>query len=209
MYYSVPLKKDLFLVLLVLLLFIFFLESHAFEHLWLDRRSTQGFGTQEGHFHRGFAPVVAVVALTRRTPGPDLIFGQTRQDAKNNGRFGVESNIHNALADGIGNVFKMHGITLDQDAGTDNGVDGAAQGQELGRHGQFEGSGHGRFKDIVVLDLAFGQRLLDAHTQIVHVLIVPSGLDNSNAHVGAVQGGRKRDVRFGSLYRRSLCSEMR
>jgi hypothetical protein len=119
----IPLKEDLFRILLVLLA-LFLRKSHALEDLGLHRRATQSFGPQEGHFHRRFTPVVTVVAVTGRAPGHDLRFGQARQDAKNHGRARIQANIHNTLRHRIGNVFEMHGIALDEDAGTDDSVDG-------------------------------------------------------------------------------------
>lgn len=60
--------------------------------------------------------------------GPDqgLLVVQDGQDAKDDGCAGLELDIHQALGDGLADVLKVHGGTLDEAADGDDGVKGAS-----------------------------------------------------------------------------------
>lgn len=52
-----------------------------------------------------------------------LVVRQTREHTKDDGRSSVELDAHEAMADSIGNVLKVHGRALDEDANGDDGVE--------------------------------------------------------------------------------------
>lgn len=78
--------------------------------------------------------------------GPDqgLLVVQDGQDAKDDGCAGLELDIHQALGDGLADVLKVHGGTLDEAADGDDGVKGGggrARGLGLGGLGLGLGGG--------------------------------------------------------------------
>ncbi|KAI9053454.1 hypothetical protein LZ554_002412 [Drepanopeziza brunnea f. sp. 'monogermtubi'] len=75
-----------------------------------------------------------------------LLLVQHGQQSKDQRDASVELDAHQALGDGIGDVLKVHGLALDQDADGDDGVEGARGGGRLalgveGEGGQVGGAG--------------------------------------------------------------------
>jgi hypothetical protein len=173
-------------------------KAHFLQIRRIRRRlAPQRFGPQQGHFHRRLAPIDSMIAVTGR-PRNNLRLRLARQDPKDDRRRQLQAGIQEPLGDGIGNEFKMHGIALDEHTGGDNGIDRSTEGQKARREGQFKGSGDGCFENVGVVDLAFFQAFLNARHEIGHVVVVPAGADNANAHLGAVQF-RKGDFGFCGL----------
>lgn len=87
-------------------------------------------GGNEGWEHTRASPVLAVVMAVLRQPRalPRLLLIQDRQQAKDDGNAKVELDAHQAARDGFGNVFKVDGVALDQDANGEDGVEGASGG---------------------------------------------------------------------------------
>lgn len=102
-----------------------------------------------GLFVAGFvmtllAPLLGLISICISSPTgsrPGLLLVQDGQDTENDGNalwsfFGrkgrcllLQLDLHETATDGLGNVFEMHRLTLDQDTDRDDGVDGAGEHQ--------------------------------------------------------------------------------
>jgi hypothetical protein len=89
------------------------------------------------HLHCCQTPVLAVVmTLAIHTgAGLGLLVVQDGQDAENHGDAGVELNAHEAVDGGVGNVFKVHRLALDEDSHADDGIEGTGGGGAAGKGG--------------------------------------------------------------------------
>lgn len=106
------------------------------------------FSPLHAQLHRRQPPILTmVVAATRHArPGLRLLLVEHRQQAEDQRDAGVELDAHQAVGDGLGDVFKVHRLALDQDADGDDGVEGAGGRGRLafgveGEGGQVGGAG--------------------------------------------------------------------
>lgn len=103
----------------------------------------------DAHLYGGEAPVLSMVVPLTVDAGACLclVVGEDGEDAEDDGDAGVELDAHEAVGDGVGDVLKVHGLALDEDADGDDGVEGGGAGgageggQVCGRGGEEVGRG--------------------------------------------------------------------
>lgn len=100
------------------------------------------FPSLDAHLNSGQSPVLAVVVTLALDTGASLglVFGEDGQNTEDDGDASVKLNTHQALAGRLGDVLKMHGLALDENTDSDDGIKGARRRRESreiwGRRGE-------------------------------------------------------------------------
>lgn len=75
--------------------------------------------------------------------GLGLVLAEDGEDAEDDGDARVELDAHEAVGDAVGDVLKVHGLALDEDANRDDGVKGGGRGRGGAGRGGGGGVGEG------------------------------------------------------------------
>lgn len=91
-------------------------------------------------FHSRTSPVLTMV-MHMTIPKPStlqsLLLRQNSKQAKDNRDTRIKLHTHESLADGVGDVFEVHGCALDEHADGDDRIEGFLRAGEVGRAGYF------------------------------------------------------------------------
>lgn len=90
------------------------------------------FPSLDAHLNSSQAPVLTMVVTLALDTGASLglVFGENGQDTENDGDASVKLDTHQALAGRLGDVLKVHGLALDENANGNDGIKGARRRRE-------------------------------------------------------------------------------
>ena len=148
-----------------LLCFFFFLKKK--EQEYLKNLPLRPIPTLHTQLHRRTPPILTMIVhppIAQPSSLQPLLLRQHRQQTEDHGHSRIQLHPHQAVADRIGNIFKVHRGTLDQHANGDDGVECLllGRGWSVGRFAQVRGRcgekvcGANTFTGLAGLDLRGG-----------------------------------------------------